>query len=311
MRRRPLLLALLGTFVAAPSFAEELPRTDVAWIAEHLPESVQDGRLLTLPWPAQPLQPGRRQTTFDLGWESASADLGEIRGLLAAAGTTWARSERFGLGGLAFYDRSTISGGGARELLRPVIADDVPLALPAFADFGSPQGEVRHWGAGGYAVWEHQPSGGIWRRTILAGAYAERLEVDGFRFDYRLVSGPDAGARGELDWSASYDFVTPFAGIAWTRALGSAWRISPRLVAGQPLPRRRLAARMTGPRFSAQGASREAPVGDAYLGGGLAFEHVATGLAVDLGSSLWFAGSEPVTHEGLDQAILVHLSWTF
>lgn len=309
--RRQLSLTLLATCIAAPAFAQGLPRTDVSWIAEHLPESVQDARLLTLPWPGRPLQAGRRQTTFDLGWDSASADLGEVRGAMAAAGTTWARSERFGVGGFAFYDRSTISGSGTRELLRPVFAEAVPLALPAFADFGSPQGDVSHWGAGGYAVWERQRSGGAWRRTILAGAYLERLDVEGFRFDYRLVSGPDAGARGELDWSASYDFVTPFAGIAWTRALGSAWTISPRLVAGQPLPRRRLAGRITGPGFSVQGASRGPAVGDAYLGGGVAFEHVRTGLTFDVGSSLWYAGTQPVTHEGLDQALLVHLSWTF
>ncbi|HXT52260.1 MAG TPA: hypothetical protein VN811_14555 [Thermoanaerobaculia bacterium] len=309
--RRWLTLVLFGTFFAAPALAQGVPRTDVSWVAEHLPESVQDARLLTLPWPGRPLQAGHRQTTFDLGWDSASADLGEVRGAMAAAGTTWARSERFGVGGFAFYDRSTISGDGARDLLRPVFAEEVPLALPAFADFGSPRGDVSHWGAGGYAVWERQRSGGTWRRTILAGAYLERLDVEGFRFDYRLVSGPDAGARGELDWSASYDFVTPFAGIAWTRALGSAWTISPRLVAGQPLPRRRLAGGITGPGFSVQGASRGAAVGDAYLGGGLAFTHVRTGLAFDVGSSLWYAGTQPVTHEGLDQALLVHLSWTF
>ncbi|HET9765486.1 MAG TPA: hypothetical protein VFS60_01490 [Thermoanaerobaculia bacterium] len=311
MRQPWLFLVALGTCCAATASAQGLPRTDISWIAEHLPESVQDARLLTLPWPGRPLEAGRRQTTLDLGWSSASGDLGEVQGALAAAGTTWARSERFGLGGFAFYDRSTISGGGTRALLRAVFAEDVPLTLPAIADFGSPRGDVSHWGAGGYAVWERQRSGGLWRRTILAGAYLERLDVEGFRFDYQLASGPDAGARGVLDWSASYGFVTPFVGVGWTRPLGGAWTISPRLIAGQPLPRRRLAGTISGPGFAVQGESRSAPMGDAYLGGGLAFEHVRTGLAFDVGSTLWYAGTEPVTHEGLDQAVLVHLAWTF
>ena len=309
MRHR-LSLILLGTWLAAPALAQGSSRTDISWTAEHLPESLQDGRLLALPWPAQALRRGERQTTFDLGWESASADLGEARGVMAAAGTTWARSECFGLGALAFYDRSTVTGDGTRERLRSTFENGVPLALPAMADFGSPRGQVRHWGAGGYAVWERDGGGGVWRTTILAGAYVERLDVDDFRFDYRFVSGPDAGARGELDWSASYGFVTPFVGIGWTRPLGRAWTISPRLVAGQPLPRRRLEGTITGPGFSVQGRSSTAPVGDAYLGGGLAFTHVRTGLAFDLGSSLWYAGTEPITHEGLDQALLVHVAWT-
>jgi len=311
MRRRWLSVVLLATCLAAPTIAQGPSRTDVSWTAEHLPESLQDGRLLALPWPAHALRPGGRQTTFDLGWESAGADLGEVRGVLAAAGTTWARSERFGLGGLAFYDRSTISGDGTRERLRPTFGNGVLLSLPVLADFGSPRGQVHHWGAGGYAVWQRTGSGGVWRRTILAGAYFERLDVADFRFEYQLASGPDAGARGVLDWSASYDFVTPFVGIAWTRPLGRAWTVSPRLVAGQPLPRRRLVGTISGPGFAVHGRSSGAAMGDAYLGGGLAFEHVPTGLALDVGSSLWYAGTEPVTHEGLDRALLVHLAWTF
>ncbi|HXT20115.1 MAG TPA: hypothetical protein VN923_05150 [Thermoanaerobaculia bacterium] len=301
-------LALLGTCLAAPAFAQSSSRTDVSWTAEHLPESLQDGRLLALPWPARPLRAGSRQTTFDLGWESAGADLGDARGELAAAGTTWARSDRFGLGGFVFYDQSTISGGGTRERLRPTFENGVPLALPALADFGSPRGQVRHWGVGAYAVWE-RPGGGSWRQTILAGAYLARLDVEGFRFDYQLSSGPDAGARGVLDWSAGYNFATPFVGIGWTRPLGRAWTVSPRLIAGQPLPRQRLAGTITGPGFAVHGRSSGAAVGDAYLGAGLSFEHVRTGVAVDLGSSLWYAGTEPLTHEGLGQALLVHLAW--
>ena len=310
MRRPWLSLALLGISLAAPDWASASSRTDVSWTAEHLPESLQDSRLLALPWPGRALHAGERQTTFDLGWESASADLGDVRGSLAAVGTTWARSDRFGLGGFAFYDQSTISGDGTRERLRSTFENGVPLALPALADFGGPRGKVRHWGAGGYALWE-SPGRGRWRRTILAGAYFERLDVDGFRFDYRLANGPDAGASGVLDWSAGYDFVTPFVGIAWTRPLGRAWTISPRLVAGQPLPRQRLAGNISGPGFSVQGKSSGAAVGDAYLGGGLAFTHVPTGLSIDVGSSLWYAATEPVTHEGLDQALLVHFAWTF
>jgi hypothetical protein len=296
--------------LGAPLAAQQLPKTDISWTAEHLPESVQDSRLLALPWPGHPLVAGERQTTFDLGWQSATADLGAARGLLAAAGVTWARSEHLGIGAFAFYDQLSISGGGTRDLVRPSLEPAIPLALPAFAELTNPRGDVRHWGLGGLIAWQDQKPGGRWRRTLLAGAYLERLEVSGFQFDYQLVSGSDAGARGALDWSASYSFVTPFAGIGWTRALGAAWTMSPRLIAGQPLPRRRLEGTFSGPGFSVHGSGSSPVVGDAYLGAGLAFEHLPTGLSLDLGSSLYYAGTEGVSHEGLNQAILVHLAWT-
>lgn len=309
MSQRSLGVVIACGFLGLPLSALELPRTDIAWTAEHLPESVQDSRLLTLPWPGHALVPGRWQVSFDLGWQSASADLADARGVLAAAGATWARSERLGLGGFVFYDRIGISGDGTRELLRPSFSRDIPLALPAFADFTHPRGDVRHWGLGGQVVWQRQKTGSAWRRTLLVGAYFERLDVDGFRFDYELVSGPDAGARGELDWSASYDFVTPFVGIGWTRALRPAWTITPRLVAGQPLPRQGLEGTIRGPGFAVHGQSSGPAMGDGYLGGGLAFELVPTGIVLDIGSSLWYAGTEGLTHEGLSQAVLVHLSW--
>ena len=310
MTDRWLRIALAWGCFGLPLLAQPLPKTDIAWDAEHLPESVQDSRLLALPWPNHALVAGRWQTTLDLGWQSATAGLGDAAGLLAAASATRARSATFGWGGLAFYDRLDISGSGTRDLLRPSFSRRIPLALPAFAAFTKPRGEVRHWGLGGDAVWQRQVAGRPWRRTLIAGAYFERLEVSGFRFDYEILSGPDTGARGGLDWSASYSFVTPFVGVGWTRDLGAAWTVSPRLIAAQPLPRRGLEASISGPGFQIHDSGSGNAVGDGYLGAGLLFEHRPTGLGLDLGSSLYYAGTESVTHEGLTRAILVHVSWT-
>ncbi|MEO7793385.1 MAG: hypothetical protein ABIV06_01315 [Thermoanaerobaculia bacterium] len=315
MRQYPRWTAALWLWAAAPLAGQELPKVDISWTAEHLMESVQDSRLLSLPWPGHELAPGRWQRTVDLAWQSVSSDLGDASGFLVAGGATWGKSERFGWGGFAFYDRLQIAGDGARDLLRSPFAatgpGELPLALPAFAEFGAPRGEVRHAGAGGQAVWQGGRADGTWRRTIVAGAYFEKLDVVDFRFAYELVSGPAAGARGELDWSASYSFVTPFAGIGWTRSLGRFWTMTPRLVAGQPLPRQAVEVAISGPDFKLSGEGRGAAMGDGYLGAGLTFEHLPTGLAIDLGSSLWFAATEGLSHEGLTRATLVHLSWSF
>ncbi len=295
---------------AASLPAQALPKVDIAWTAEHLPESVQDGRLLTLPWPAHELREGEWQRTVSLAWQSAGADLADASGWLAGVGATWGGSERFGWGGFAFYDRVRISGDGSRELLRPSFSRDLPLALPAFAELTDPSGEVRHWGAGAQAVWQARRLASKWRRTTVAGVYFERLDVVGFRMLYELVTGPDAGAQGELDWSAGYGFATPFAGISWTRSVGRSWAMTPRLVAGQPLPRQAVKGTIRGPGFSSSGEGDGAAMGDGYLGVGFAFEHLPSGVAVDLGSSLWYGATEGVTHEGLSRTFLVHVSWS-
>lgn len=310
MRSASSVAALL--FSASVSLsAQSLPKTDISWTAEHLPESVQDGRMLTLPWPGRELARGEWQRTLTFAWQSVSADLADASGLLAAAGATWGKSERFGWGGFAFYDRVRISGDGSRELLRASFAQEIPLALPAFAEFTDPRGEVRHWGAGAHAVWQSPKPAAIWHRTIVIGAHLEQLDVVEFRVNYELTTGPDEGAQGALDWSARYVFVTPFVGVGWTRALGRVWTMTPRLVAGQPLPRQAVAGSISGPNFSIAGKGRGAALGDGYLGGGLAFEHLPTGLGVDLGSSLWFGATEGLSHEGLKRAFLAHLLWSF
>lgn len=311
MWRRTRSVTALCWIATSALSAQELPKADVGWTAEHLPESLQDSRLLTLPWPAHEVAPGRWQRSVDLAWQSAQADLAEASGLLAAVGATWGKSARFGWGGFVFYDRVRISGDGSRERLRSPVSQEIPLALPAAGAFSDPRGEVRHWGVGAQAIWQRQSSASAWRRTVVAGAYLETLDIVDFRFAFELLSGPDAGARGELDWSARYTFVTPFAGIGWTRALGRAWTVTPRLVAGQPLPRQPVAAAISGPGFAISGEGRGAAMGDGYLGAGLAFEHLPTGIAVDLGSSLWYGATEGVSHEGLTRAALVHLAWRF
>ena len=304
---------LAGLCVAAtPSLrSQELPASDISWSAEHLVESVQDSRLLALPWPAHELTPGEWQRSATLAWQSAGADLAEASGLLASVGATWAASDRFGWGGFVFYDRVDLAGDGSRELLRPTFGQTVPLALPAFAEFGAVRGDVRHWGAGGQVVWQRQKPRSRWRRTVIAGAYFERLDVERFRFAYELVTGADAGARGEIGWSASYSFVTPFVGIGWSHPLGRSWTIAPRFIAGQPLPRQAVADQLSGPGFEIEGEGRSAAMGDGYLGVGLAFEHLPTGLGIDLGSSLWYAATEGLTHEGLTDTMFVELSWMF
>ncbi|MEO8274840.1 MAG: hypothetical protein ABI639_01390 [Thermoanaerobaculia bacterium] len=309
LRRKGVVIAWL--VLGAPLRAQAPPHSDISWTAEHLPESLQDSRLLAFPWPAGRLAPGAWQTTFDFAGQSVRADSADATGLLASASATRALSERFALGALAFFDRATISGEGTRAFLRSSLWSGVPLDLPAFADFTHPRGEIRHWGAGGYAAWEKERPGARWRQTLLAGAYLERLEISRFRFDFELASGADTGVRGALDWSATYTFVTPFVGIGWTRDLGASWTTSPRLIAGLPLPRRRLEGTVSGPGFSIAGEARGGAVGDAYLGVNWEFRHRPTGLGFDLGSSLWFSGTEGVTHEGIHRAYLAHLSWSF
>ena len=74
--------------------AQSLPKADIAWTAEHLPESVQDSRMLTLPWPGHELRAGEWQRTASLGWQSVGSDLADASGLLAGLSVACKLSRR-------------------------------------------------------------------------------------------------------------------------------------------------------------------------------------------------------------------------
>ncbi len=303
-----LLLVTAGPVLAAiPNPDPE----DIDYIAEHLPESGQDARFLSLPWPAGRLEAGQWQTTLQAGYVGTEASLFKLDGPMFAGAAAWSFRDGWAVEGLGFYDALTISGGRGREILNPSFARP-PLDLPEYADFSNPRGDYLHYGAGLGLLWQ-RPSGPDRWWTFAAGALWTRLELDGYQVDYRVATGASAGASGVLDHSSTNDYTTPFVGIQWTRPLGQSFSISPRAIAVSPLPKGDFTGRITGPGFDLGSkdavSGRGTNIGDPFVGLGMEILHRPTGLALDLGGTVFFAGTEGVVHEGVSRALTLQIAW--
>lgn len=285
---------------------------DFDFTSEHLPESGQDARLLGLPWPESGWTTGSWRWSVHGGYLDTGADFLTLDGPLVAVGATRGLSERWAIAGLAFYDDLQVGGKRGEAELKASFLDSPPLALPSRAEFTDPRGTMRHWGAG--LEWVRALSDGSSDRpwSLFFGAVVERLELDGFAADYRLLEGADQGVTGVVDHSLRTTFVTPVVGLQQRRSLGSRFDLLPRFVAAIPLPAGDFEGRLTGPGFdlsSAAGDGSPGAIGDAVVGAGLAVRHLASGLELDLGASLFYPVFERLTHDGVDRAWVLQLSW--
>ena len=288
------------------------PGDDIEWLAEHLPEAAMDLRYLSLPLAAGPLVDGAFHWTLQLGGTRTGAAFVDMNGVLASVSGTWSFAQGWGLSGLVFDDAMRFSGSSGRDELHPLFNRAIPLDLPEFADFSHPRGDLTHLGAGLALVRQTAPDAASRFWTLQGGALWEDLELDGFQLDYTVATGASAGASGLLDHSATYRYVTPFAAVEWTRPLGARFSLTPRAIAAFP-SKKGFEGRLTGPGFDLRGdtatAGRGKHMGDPYVGFGLELEHRPTGLAIDLGATLFNAAAETVIHHGIDQPILLTVSW--
>ncbi|HEX2645210.1 MAG TPA: hypothetical protein VHU81_19585 [Thermoanaerobaculia bacterium] len=316
MRYQAASLLLLLTFALSPAARAALsdaPHEDIHFLAEHLPESGQDARFLSLPWLGSPLTAGEWQQTVQIGYNDSSAGgFMTLSGPMAALSAGYGVSDRWGIEGLAFYDSMQVGGDRGREVLRGAGLRGVPLDLPEFADFSNPRGDYLHWGAGAALVRELSPAGAARHWSLTAGVLYDHLEMKDFQLDYRVTGGTSAGASGVLDHSGEADFLTPFLGLQQIRPLGTRFSLSPRAIAGAPLPPGDFDTRLTGPGFdlsTTRGDGHPGQIGDAFLGFGLGIQHLRSGLEVELGSMVWYPLFERATHQGVDRSYLVQLAW--
>jgi hypothetical protein len=303
-----LLLAAAPVLAAIPNPAHE----DIDYIAEHLPESGQDARFTALPWPAERLRQGDWQTTIEGGYVDTAASFMTLDGPMIAASAAYSFRDGWALAGMGFYDSLSISGDRGREVLNPFFARP-PLDLPEFADFSNPRGDYLYTGAG-LGLFRDFPGSDPDRRwfTFTAGVLWTRLEVDGFQMDYRVATGQSAGAQGVLDHSGTNDYATPFIGLRQTRLIGERYSIAPRILAIAPLPKGDFDGRITGPGFdlgSKDAGGRTGAIGDPFVALGLEVVHRPSGLGVDLGGTVYFAGAEGIVHKGVSRALTLQIAW--
>jgi hypothetical protein len=314
----PLSAALLSTVatLANPSSARAAlanpPKEDIHFLAEHVPEAAQDARVFALPWPGERLAPGRWQAFVGAGWNEAQADFMKEHGILASFGGTYGWSERSGLSLFGFYDSFSIDGGAGERVLHPLFVTGVPLDLPETARFTNPRGSVRHFGVGAAWVRELSPADAPHTWTLQAGALVDRLQVDGYRLDFVIVSGTSTGVRGVLDHSSRAAYITPFVGLEGSWPLGASFVLRPRIAAGGPLPHGDFDGRLTTAGFdrsSRDAGGKPGQIGDGFVALGAGLLHKPSGLEVDLGSALGYSLFERATHPGIERAYLLYVTW--
>jgi hypothetical protein len=289
---------LIGLSTACAAFAKE----DIAFVAEHLPEVAMDNRYAGLPlW--------GEGTTFAAGFTDMATGTLSLRGPMAdVAGT-------FGFHGLrlrafAFFDSFSLRSGHERRALNePFVA--APLALPAAAELTGLDGSMRDVGLG-FALSDDVDDSWIGAFYWSAGVLYQKVRLAGYRLDYRLLDGPDAGTFGTIDFSADYAHLTPFAGLAKHYDFGN-WQLGPHVQMALP-QRRAMAGRITGPGFDRAGNTADNGAGkhfgDPSVTLGLDVTYLPWSLTVDVGSLVTQAGIEPFIHEGIDRNWTLQLYWS-
>jgi hypothetical protein len=311
LRRIALPVVLLAGALAAPLSAAlpDPPHVDIRFLGEHLPEAAQDARFHALPWSSGEPPAGRWHILAGAGYSSARVEFLEESGVLGSIGLERGFRDGRALTLFAFHDAFSVGGEGGGQVLSAGFAAGVPLDLPAHARFTAPRGDFLHWGAG--AVWSW-PIGTRERWRAQLGMMVGRLVLRGYRVDYELLDGADAGARGTLDQSGAATFATPFAGIGRAIPLGRSFVLAVRSLGGVPLPPGDFDGRLSGPGFdvsSRDQGGRPGKIGDGFLALAVGLGHSRSGLELDLGSAATYPLFERVTHEGVDSALFLHLVW--
>lgn len=291
---------------ALPPFAAAQSEHDIHFLSEHAIESGMDAHYQALPWPAGTLEPGRWRQSIDFSTASTTTDFIDLDGPMIAFSAATGFAPRRGYELLGFYSAMDVSGGSDRVELTGGFLKDAPLDLPAPADFTNPRGTFNHYGVGGAYVRD-----GAHASQLVVGLLLESVDAAGYEMDYTIAAGASSGVSGVLDYSHRATFVTPFVGWQLTRPLSRHWSWSPRFHFVYPVPPGDLDVRLTGPGFDLATPEHgdPIPIGDPYVGAGLALAHEPSGFEIDLGSTLWFPHAEHVSHAGVDEAVVLHVAW--
>lgn len=284
----------------------------IEFVAEHLPEIAMDNRYASLPlWNAC-----ESEKTFcfgtSVGYARTHSGTLSIDGPMISLSVVRPLNDRLRLTGFVFFDDLTLASGVEHRPLEVLFANP-PLTLPAASEFTGLDGEARDVGLGvalngsahlHWLPWFEWSTGVMWQQVKLSD----------YRFDYRILEGPDAGTTGTLDYSSIYTHLSPFFGAAWPRQRG-VWHSVPHVQLAWPLPRRGIAGEITGPGFDIEGNTADngqgKHFGDPSMTLGFNLTYQPWNLTVDVGSTITQALLEPRIHDGVKHNLMLAAYWTF
>jgi hypothetical protein len=282
------------------------------FVAEHLYEAAMDNRFATLPlWDVD--TPSSESAQFGLqGAVARTVSSGlTLEGPMGSIALRRQMNSQWSMRAFGFLDELRFSGSSRQPL--DTVFTKTPLALPAEASFTDLHGTYRNLGAGmGFNL--QGGDGWLGKRQWVIGALYQRVALRDYQATYNVLEGPSSGATGVVDYSATYAFFTPFAGIATVRNFG-AWSLAPHALLAIPLPRRGVQGRITGSGFDLSGDTATSGggkhVGDISVTLGLDVAYKPWGLTFDLGTFVSQALLEQVAHKGIDQNWVISASKQF
>ena len=305
---RHVVPGIIATSLLAPAI-QAGPPEDITFVSEHLPEIAMDNRYAQMPVWGHCAGEAEYCGSFNAGYAFTRSQTLSIDGPMFAAGLT----RDFGswsLTGFAFYDPLQLSSGHEQRPLDVNFTEGVPYTLPVAAEFSGLNGSADDMGVG-FAVRRNARVRWLGDISWMAGLMWQQVSLRDYRYDYRVLEGPDAGSSGQISYDAGYRHFVPFAGIAWPHH-GDRWAYAPHFQVAMPLPRRGMDGRITGPGFDLAGNQADfgdKPFGDPSVTMGFDVTYLPWNLTVDVGAALTQYLVEPHIHEGVDHDILLTVRW--
>jgi hypothetical protein len=303
------VVATLALLAFGPCHAEH----DIAYVAEHIPEAAMDNRYGTLPvWAGSLYDSDDWRITLQGAAATTKVGTISLDGPLLSAALRRDLDHRWQVGLFGFYDRLSFSSGREFRPLQTLFAPQAPIGVPVDALFTRLDGSAKDFGGGVYVARIGDMSL-LGQHRWVVGVLSQRIELSDYRFDYTILAGPQTGLSGQIDFDATYDFVTPFAGLEIPRDVGR-WTIAVHALAAVPLTVQGVAGHITGPGFDLAGDTAAAGAGkhfgDPSLTLGLTFTYRPARLTIDLGTLLTQQWLEPVIHNGIDRNLVLSVFWT-
>jgi hypothetical protein len=308
VRLPAMLLACLVAQLLPPARAGA--PEDIGFVSEHLPEIAMDNRYAQLPlWSSCATEDGYCPS-LNVGYAATRSQTLSIEGPMFSVGLTH-EAGRWSMTGFAFYDPLRLRSASEQRPLDVDFAAGVPYRLPAPAEFSGLDGSAHDIGFG-IALRRDAALPWLGHFAWTAGVSWQQMSLRDYRYDYRILTGPDAGSAGQIGYDADYRHVVPFAGMSWP-GRGERWAYAPHFQVAIPLPRRGMDGRITGPGFDLAGNQAEVGAGkhfgDPSVTIGFDVTYLPWNLSVDLGTAVSQYLLEPRIHEGVDRDLLLTVRW--
>jgi hypothetical protein len=306
--------AALLAGVCAPDTAWSAEES-IEYVGEHLAEVAMDNRFAALPiWgPIGNHERSAWHVEVNAAYARTEVDALTSDGPMFAVGVGRQLEGGTHVTAFGFFDDLQLTSGVEHRPLAVLFARDVPLILPAEAEFTDLAGTEHDVGFG-IAMRRSAETRILHSFEWTAGLLWQQITLRDYQFNYRVLDGPDAGTTGTIGYDATYSYLTTFAGIAWPHSRGS-WGFTPHFQVAVPLPRYGVRGSITGPGFDLSGDTDSADngkhFGDPSLTVGLDIAYRPWNMALDVGTTLSQRLLEPVINKGINSAWMFSARWTF